>query len=150
MPAQEISPETWQEWVRLRQYNNIDSVIDLIMVQVQKGNEKVLELLGPILTPRYPSQLFQAVLEGLLVFVVLVIVWRKPQKPGVISACFGITYAVMRIVGEQFRMPDSFIGYQWLGLTRGQWLSVGFLVFAIGWLVVALRRKVEKIPGRLF
>jgi phosphatidylglycerol:prolipoprotein diacylglycerol transferase len=72
----------------------------------------------------------------------------EPRKSGVI-AWFGIAYAIMQIVGEQFRMSDSFIGYQWLGLTRGQWLRVGFLAFAIAWLIIAQPQNTEKISGRL-
>jgi phosphatidylglycerol:prolipoprotein diacylglycerol transferase len=102
---------------------------------------------APILTPRYPSQLIQALLEGLLVFFVMIVVWWRPRKPGVVAAFFGLNYAVARIVGEQFRMPDAQIGFQALGLTRGQWLSVVMLVIAIAFLTWTLRRKAPRLGG---
>src|SRR5690606_33488852 len=103
--------------------------------------------LAPALTPRHPSQLYGALLEGLLVFLVLFFVWRKPRKPGVIGAIFFVVYATMRIIVEEFRMPDAHIGYQLFGLTRGQWLSVGLLGVGLLCLLFWSRRKVERLGG---
>jgi phosphatidylglycerol:prolipoprotein diacylglycerol transferase len=73
----------------------------------------------------------------------------KPQKPGIIGASFLIFYAVARIIGEQFRMPDAHIGYQWLGLTRGQWLSIVMLFVGLLLAFIWSRQGVQKIPGWL-
>ncbi|MBX3022733.1 MAG: prolipoprotein diacylglyceryl transferase [Bdellovibrionales bacterium] len=147
-----LNSTIWQGWLDgfgrdslMRQH--VYETIDALILAVQNGNAKVTEALGPVLTPRYPSQLYQAVLEGLLVFLILCWLWRKPQKPGVIGGWFGVLYCIARIVGEQFRMPDAQIGFQLLGLTRGQWLSIGFLAFALGYLIVAYRRNVPKMGG---
>ena len=121
--------------------------IDALIRAVQHGNAEVTLALGAALTPRYPSQLYQAVLEGLLVFVALAWIWRRPQKPGVIGGWFGFFYCVARIIGEQFRMPDAQLGFQLLGLTRGQWLSLGLLAVAVVWLVLCYRRPVKKMGG---
>ncbi len=146
----DLTASRWQLW--LDNYatdpvarNRVSAVIDSLIHQVQAGNEAVKNALAPVLTARYPSQLFQAVLEGLLVFIILCWIWRKPQKPGVVGGWFGVLYCLARIIGEQFRMPDAHIGFQWLGLTRGQWLSVAFFTFALGYLIVAYRRDTKKM-----
>ena len=130
-----LSPETWTLWVNQYSYSgqaryNI-STIDEIILAIQNGSVEMANALAPVLTSRYPSQLYQALMEGLSVLVVCNIVWLKPRKPGVITAIFGLLYALMRIAGEQYRMPDAHLGFQALGLTRGQWLSVGMVAVAL-------------------
>lgn len=142
-----VNSTIWQGWLDSGSRPQIYDTIEQLILQVQAGNAKVTEALAPALTPRYPSQLIQSLLEGLLVFLVLAWLWRKPQKPGVIGGWFGVLYCVARIIGEQFRMPDAQIGFQLWGLTRGQWLSIGFVLFAIGYLVVAYRRPVTAMGG---
>lgn len=119
-----VDVATWQGWVQnyrrdLGAHNLVNSAIDQMILAVQHGNEKVTQALSLVLTPRYPSQLIQALLEGLMVFLILVWIWKKPRKPGVIGGWFGILYAIARIIGEEYRMPDVQIGYQLFGLTRG-------------------------------
>ncbi len=72
---------------------------------------------------RYPSQLIQAGLEGLLLFIILQITIRKTSKPGLTTASFLIFYAIFRIIAELFREPDPQIGFLFGGLTEGQLLS---------------------------
>lgn len=148
----QASGVTWGHWLETfgadgvaRQH--VYDTIEALIAAVQSGNQVVTQALAPVLTPRHPSQLYQALLEGLLVFVLLAIIWRRPQKPGVVGAWFATLYCTARIIGEQFRMPDAQIGFQWLGLTRGQWLSISFLTIAIVWLVWAYRRPVGKLGG---
>jgi len=90
------------------------------------------------LTPRHPSQLYEGLLEGLLVFVVL---WflrtRVRTASGVITGAFFIGYAVLRSIGEMFRYPDA--GYVAV-LTKGQFLSVFLLLIGVGFLVAAKLR----------
>lgn len=125
----------------------VDGFISWIQNQCVEKNQLVLDALQTVLPARYPSQLVQALCEGLLVFIILNLIWLKPRKPGVLTAWFGILYAFARIIGEQFRMPDAQIGFQALGLTRGQWLSVGMLVASLAILFVCLKRDAEKIKG---
>ena len=148
----QASGVTWSHWLEsfgadaiARQH--VYDIIEGLIAAVQSKNLAVTEALAPALTARHPSQLYQAVLEGLLVFVCLMILWRRPQKPGVISAWFATLYCSARIVGEHFRMPDAQIGFQALGLTRGQWLSITFLSIALVWLVWAYRRPAPKLGG---
>jgi phosphatidylglycerol:prolipoprotein diacylglycerol transferase len=144
-----ITAEAWRGWVmnfntEMGSRRIVDLVIEKLIYATQNGNEAVRTALGQVLTPRHPSQLYQSVLEGLLVFLILAWIWRKPRKPGIISGCFGLFYCIARIIGEQFRMPDAQIGYQALGLTRGQWLSIVFALISIAVLVWAKKR--EKHP----
>ena len=74
--------------------------------------------------PRHPSQIYQFLLEGLLLFVLLWLYARRPRATGQVSGAFLVGYGVLRFVAEYFREPDSFMGPLALGLTMGQWLCV--------------------------
>jgi phosphatidylglycerol---prolipoprotein diacylglyceryl transferase len=82
---------------------------------------------------RHPSQLYQALLEGLLLFVLLWLYARRPRGLGQVSGAFLIGYGVLRFLAEFFREPDSFLGPLALGMTMGQWLCVPMVV-AGAWL----------------
>jgi phosphatidylglycerol:prolipoprotein diacylglycerol transferase len=92
--------------------------------------------------PRHPSQLYQAGLEGLLVFVLLAVMIRfgALKRPGLIVGVFAFLYGCTRIFGEFFREPDAQLGFLWGGLTMGMLLSVPMI--AAGLLIVlwAMRR----------
>ena len=97
---------------------------------------------GPL--ARHPSQLYQAALEGLLLFAVLHVLQRRDSlraRPGLLAGVFIAGYGLARIVGEMFREPDAHIGFLALGTTWGQWLSLPMV--AIGAVLIArgLRRK---------
>ncbi|WP_308909053.1 prolipoprotein diacylglyceryl transferase [Pseudokordiimonas caeni] len=87
--------------------------------------------------PRHPSQLYEAALEGLVLFIILQILFHKTRlpkdKPGVIAGCFFIGYSFARMTVEFFREPDAHIGLV-DGISRGQMLSAPMLIFA-GWLI---------------
>lgn len=147
-----VNATIWQNWLEnygrdgvARQH--VNDMVEGLILAVQNGNAKVTEALAPVLTPRHPSQLYQCLLEGLLVFLILCWIWRKPQKPGVVSGWFGTLYCVARIIGEQFRMPDAHIGFQLWGLTRGQWLSIAMLSVGIAWLIFVYRRDTKPLGG---
>lgn len=146
-----ISPDKWNAAVGALPSpgprNFVINMLPEILDAVHRGNRAVIDAIAPVLTLRHPSQLYEALLEGLLVFIALLFIWRKPRKPGVISGCFLVLYAAVRIFGEQFRMPDAQIGFQWLGLTRGQWLSIAMITFSIGCFIYWARRPVQKIGG---
>ena len=123
--------------------------LGIIVAEVQNGNEAVQQAIEPLLTPRHPSQLYGAALEGGVVFLVVAIAWMKPRKPLVVGCLGCVTYAIVRIFDELFREPDAHIGFQWLGMTRGQWLSIVLLVVAVTLLIVFSRRKVDVMGGWL-
>ena len=82
--------------------------------------------------PRHPSQLYEAIGEGLIPFIILWIFSQKPRHRGAIGALFGICYAIPRFCIEFFREPDSQLGFIAFGwLTMGQLLTLVFLGVAI-------------------
>lgn len=85
------------------------------------------------LVPRHPSQLYEAFLEGALLFTVLWIFSRKPRATGAIGALFCMGYGLVRFIVEYFREPDSYLGLGLFSLSRGQWLSLP--VIALGLIV---------------
>jgi phosphatidylglycerol---prolipoprotein diacylglyceryl transferase len=94
---------------------------------------------GPI--PRHPSQLYEALLEGLALFLVTLMLARRETiraRFGVLSGTFLVGYAVARSACEFFREPDVFLGYLIGGVTMGQLLCIPMLI-AGGWLI--LRRR---------
>ena len=96
---------------------------------------------GPL--PRHPSQLYEAALEGLLLFILLattVYAWRGLARPGLVSGLFMAGYAVARMAIEVVRQPDVQIGFLAGGSTMGQWLSIPLLVFGLYLVQRALRR----------
>ncbi|MCE9590177.1 MAG: prolipoprotein diacylglyceryl transferase [Planctomycetes bacterium] len=117
---------------------------------IQEGNAEVSRIVGPVLTPRHPSQLYEALLEGLVLFAVLCWLWRRPMKPGVIGGAFCVTYGLVRILGECFRTPDFIIADQEfaaLGVTRGQWLSALLCLAGVVMILAFRRRNVEPMGG---
>jgi phosphatidylglycerol:prolipoprotein diacylglycerol transferase len=93
--------------------------------------------------PRHPSQLYEAGLEGILLFVVLAVMIRigALKRPGLILGSFITLYGVARITGELFREPDPQLGFLWGGLTMGMLLSVPMIIIGIIIIVAAVRRK---------
>jgi phosphatidylglycerol:prolipoprotein diacylglycerol transferase len=96
---------------------------------------------GPV--PRHPSQVYEAGLEGILLFGVLAVMIRLGalKRPGLILGAFITLYALARIVGEHFREPDSQLGFLWGGLTMGMLLSVPMVVAGTIIIVWASRQK---------
>ncbi len=82
--------------------------------------------------PRHPSQVYQFLLEGLLLFVLLWLYARQPRKTGQVSGMFLLGYGVFRFIAEYFREPDAHLGLLSLGLSMGQWLCVPMVVGGIG------------------
>jgi len=74
--------------------------------------------------PRHPSQIYQFLMEGLLLFVLLWWYARKPRQQGQVAAAFLLGYGVFRFVAEFFREPDAHLGLLSLGMSMGQWLCV--------------------------
>jgi phosphatidylglycerol---prolipoprotein diacylglyceryl transferase len=96
---------------------------------------------GPL--PRHPSQLYEAGLEGILLFAILAVMIRMGalKRPGLILGSFITIYALARITGEFFREPDPQLGFLWGGLTMGMLLSVPMIIAGAILIVMAWRRK---------
>lgn len=79
-------------------------------------------------TPRHPSQVYELLLEGVLLFVLLQCYDRRRPFRGAISGAFLVGYGLVRFLAEHFRQPDDYLGFLGLGLTMGQWLCVPMVV----------------------
>ncbi len=92
--------------------------------------------------PRHPSQLYEAVLEGLVLFIILnSIIFKKTYKIGTCSYLFLIYYGIFRIISEFFREPDAQIGYLFNLFSMGTMLS--FLMIIAGLMVAKYFKKNE-------
>ncbi|MCL4742364.1 MAG: prolipoprotein diacylglyceryl transferase [Phycisphaerales bacterium] len=107
-------------------------------------SERLAAELAPLISARAPSQLVQAVCEGVIVGAV---VWTigvamgRLRTPGLVGAWFLVSYGVLRIATEFVRLPDSDLAVQrFLGLSRGQWLSAAMVAVGIGVLAVVRTR----------
>ena len=95
---------------------------------------------GPL--PRHPSQLYEAGLEGILLFIILAMMIRMGalKRPGLILGSFIAIYGFARITAEFFREPDPQLGFLWGGLTMGMLLSVPMIIAGVILIVLARRR----------
>ncbi len=106
----------------------------------RQGNEFVIRHLQRFLTPRIPSQLIEASLEGLLLFLLCYVIGSRWKKEGITAACFATLYPIMRMIGEQFRDGDQ------PKLIFGHWISLGdlyswpMLILGLIFLIWAIRR----------
>ncbi len=95
---------------------------------------------GPL--PRHPSQLYEAMLEGLVLFCALALLIRAGalRRPGFIIGAFAFGYGLARMICEFFREPDPQIGLLWGGLTMGMLLSLPMMLAGIAFMAFALQR----------
>jgi len=100
--------------------------------------------------PRYPSQLFEAALEGVVLLAILqFLYWRTSARlrPGLVSGVFGIGYGLSRFIVEYYREPDRQLGILNTGLTMGQTLTLPLILAGLFLLLRALRRPVAEQPA---
>jgi phosphatidylglycerol:prolipoprotein diacylglycerol transferase len=83
--------------------------------------------------PRHPSQLYEATLEGIILFTVLMLLVRGGalRRPGLVAGAFLAGYAIARMIGELFREPDVQLGFLFGGTTMGQLLSIPLLLVGL-------------------
>jgi phosphatidylglycerol---prolipoprotein diacylglyceryl transferase len=95
--------------------------------------------------PRHPSQIYEALLEGLLAFVILYALAQTGalRRPGLIASVFAIVYGAARIVSEFFREPDPRLEDLGRGLTMGMVLSLPLIMVGVGLLAWSYRRTVS-------
>ena len=94
--------------------------------------------------PRHPSQIYEALLEGLILFLILVYFRSRAnfEKSGLISGLFLIFYSIFRFIVEFFRVPDDQLGYLIFNLTMGQLISFIFLIIG---LIIFFLKKNEQV-----
>jgi phosphatidylglycerol:prolipoprotein diacylglycerol transferase len=103
---------------------------------------------APDAVPRHPSQLYQALMEGLLLFLIMWLLSRRPgirARFGTLTGAFLIGYGCARIIGEFFREPDAFLGYLWSGATMGQLLSLPMILAGVILIAIARRRRTQPV-----
>lgn len=91
--------------------------------------------------PRFPSELYEALLEGAVLLIVMLVLSRRQSlraRFGMLTGIFLVGYAIARIIGECFREPDAFLGFLSFGTTMGQILSVPMLLAGL-WLIFRAR-----------
>ncbi len=109
------------------------------------GGPEVKEVLRSILTPRHPSQLYEAFFEGIILFAILWFVRTRMRQPnGVLTGLFFICYAIFRIMIENFREPDAPLI---VGFTRGQFFS--FFLVAVGLAFVIAAKIRPAFPRKM-
>ena len=92
--------------------------------------------------PRHPSQLYEAILEGMVLFLILnILIFKKKYKIGTSSCLFLIYYGIFRITSEFFREPDAQIGYLFGLLSMGSILS--FFMILSGFIILRALKKNE-------
>ena len=93
---------------------------------------------------RHPSQLYEAFLEGIILFIILMIFKNKGllKIPGYISGLFLIFYSLFRFIIEFYRVPDEQIGYLIFNITMGQLISIIF--FIIGFILIKTKDEIKK------
>jgi phosphatidylglycerol:prolipoprotein diacylglycerol transferase len=94
---------------------------------------------GPL--PRHPSQLYEAALEGIVLFLVLLMFIRGGalKRPGLILGLFAIGYAIARSFSELFREPDAQLGFLWGGATMGMLLSIPLFLAGVCFVIYAMK-----------
>jgi phosphatidylglycerol:prolipoprotein diacylglycerol transferase len=122
------------------------SFYENVVKQAYTGNSEVIQTIQPSLTAWYPSQLIQAIAEGPVLLVVLLVIWWKPRKPGVLSGWFLVLYGLMRMYTEEYRQPDAGVELT-MGLSRGQLLSVCMAAIGAAMILYCARRHTEKLGG---
>ncbi len=100
--------------------------------------------------PRHPSQLYEAFLEGAVLFTILSVLARRPDirgRPGSLSGLFLIGYGIARFSVEFLRQPDSQLGFLWLGATMGQLLSAPMVLLGVVLFIYARRGRPETMTA---
>ncbi|MFM9996057.1 MAG: prolipoprotein diacylglyceryl transferase [Phycisphaerales bacterium] len=124
------------------------AALDRLIAAVQAGVPGIGEQLAPVLAARHPSQLYQAAAEGVVVGAVVWFVGRRPRVPGVVGCWFLISYGVLRVVTEFWRLPDAHLMTKRpLGLSRGQWLSLVMVAVGLAILVKLVRSREPRLGG---
>ena len=99
---------------------------------------------------RHPSQLYEALFEGIILFLILIYFRKKhfAKNPGFISGTFLIFYSIFRFTIEFYRVPDEQLGYLLFHLTMGQIISLFFLIFGFYLVIIKYENKKKEFPIR--
>ena len=112
------------------------------LIEKSRDDDQLLNRLGEYMQARHPSQLYEALLEGLVLFLILFFTRIKfPKLPtGILTGMFFLLYAVFRIIVENYREPDQGQALVF-ALTKGQFYSVFMVVAGIAFIATAIARN---------
>lgn len=96
---------------------------------------------GAGMAPRHPSQLYEAFLEGVVLWCVLFVLHRRKVAPGIPFMIFFALYGLFRFLIEFIREPDAHLGFLWAGATMGQLLSAPMMLFGVAGIIWCLRKR---------
>jgi phosphatidylglycerol---prolipoprotein diacylglyceryl transferase len=123
------------------QWTTIEDVAENV-----RNSPALREVLAGTLSPRHPSQLYEALLEGALLFAILWILRTRLRLPnGVLTGAFFVGYAILRMIAEFFREPDAPLTGL---LTRGQFLSIFLVAIGVGFFISAWIRPAFPLARR--
>jgi phosphatidylglycerol:prolipoprotein diacylglycerol transferase len=111
-----------------------------MLAEMSRGSAEIQAALAAVVAPRHPSQLYEAAVEGLLLFVILMAIrlkW-KDLYHGILTGIFFILYALGRIAVETLRVPDA---ERIMDLTRGQFYSLFMILIGIGFIIWGVKTK---------
>jgi phosphatidylglycerol:prolipoprotein diacylglycerol transferase len=97
--------------------------------------------------PRHPSQLYHVALEGILLFVIILLVRRLKPATGTLGGVFLLGYGVFRFIVEFFREPDAHLGVLSAGMTMGQWLCLPMIAAGIGLIIYVNSKPSQPLRG---
>jgi phosphatidylglycerol:prolipoprotein diacylglycerol transferase len=136
-------------WAMLFQSSSTDDALWLTSHPQLAAKWRLAEVFAQYhMLPRHPSELYEIALEGIALFIVLIVFTRKPRPVGASSAVFLIGYGLARFIVEFAREPDDFLGLLALGLSMGQWLSLPMIIAGVAMLVWSYRRaSASSVPS---
>lgn len=116
---------------------------DILLLQTNPQWQSIFDTYGVL--PRHPSQLYELLLEGVVLFIILNLYIRKPRPMGAVSGLFLIGYGAFRIIVEFFRQPDAQFTGAWVQyISMGQILSIPMIVAGVIMMVWAYRRSPQQ------
>ena len=123
-----------------------ETIHEAVVLALQDGNPEVVDAVVPHLTAWWPSQLVQAVSDGPVLLAILILVWWRPRKPGIVGGAFLVGYGALRVLTEVVRQPDEGVALIF-GLQRGQLLSVAMILMGVVMVMICTRRVVPPVGG---
>lgn len=147
-----IDSQNWQMWTD--QYSSspeiqgfLHSALMQIVQYISTKPEEYFSLLEPLLQPRFPVSIVGSLLEGILLFFIVIFTWYKPRRPGIITAVFLVLYAALQIAIDPYRQQNTLETTTIFGMSEQMILSGICLVIGIVGFVIWNRSEILRAPG---
>jgi phosphatidylglycerol:prolipoprotein diacylglycerol transferase len=125
--------------------DTFDQCLHSLSLDLQNHSASAIAAVAPILPPRHPSQLYEALLEGVLLFIICWTIGRLWRKDGMASGAFLTFYPIMRIIGEQFRVGDTPAHILGMEISKGVLYSLLMFIPALIYWIYWIRRD-RRVP----